>query len=59
MTDPTPAASVTERLDGLRTSIDDQGRRVFDLVLQAVEAYFDADVPKAELLQGFRRRPSS
>lgn len=47
MTDPTPTTSVSDRLDGLHESIDAQGRRVFDVVLQAVESYFDADVEKA------------
>lgn len=48
MPDPMPSASVTERLERLREDIAQQGRRVLDVVLLAVEAYFDADRTKAQ-----------
>ncbi|MFM1889825.1 MAG: hypothetical protein RLZZ565_582, partial [Planctomycetota bacterium] len=48
MPDPLPSASVPERLERLREDIAAQGRRVLDVVLLAVEAYFDADRAKAE-----------
>ncbi len=48
MTQPPTPPSVPERLEGLRRDIDGQGRRVLDLVLRAVECYFDADHAKAQ-----------